>query len=237
MDRRIVPPLRRAVGVLVLVLVPVAAGLSLATAAQAACDADPLDGVRRSVVSEETWVHGVSMSIAELPSIDGAEARNRFIEYWRRANTPARTKTDKGVEVTSVLRGACMYSLQLPGGGAKGAAAVYAVTDLRRPMPSLPREFEWPPAEEGDLLTDTVSIDAGNLSRVLSYRVEKASNLVANQSIRRLKQADWGVEGLTLINEQHFIFHARKRRVSVEVTIARDGTGSVVTMNFTQTDG
>lgn len=232
MDGSLLPQLRRAVGL----VASVAAGIGFATPVRAACDDAPFNGVRLAVVGEQMWVNGVSMSISELPSLEGAQARERFVEYWRRANVPARTKTDGGVQVTSVLRASCLYSLQLPNGGA-GGSPIYAVSDLRRPMPKLPREFDWPPAAEGDVLTDTVSDDAGNLSRLLSYRVEKVSTLVAGQCIRRLKQADWRLEGLTQINDQHFVFHGHKRRMNVEVTIARDGLGSVVTMNFAQTDG
>ena len=232
MNRPDLPQLRRAVGFFVLV----AATLGT-TPARAACDAQPFDGVRRSIVGEQMWVNGVSLSIAELPSIEAAAARDRFVDYWRRANLPARTKTDAGVEVTSVLKGACLYSLQLPAGGATAAAPVFAVTDLRRPVPTLPHEFDWPLAAEGELLTDTVSQDDDKLSRLLTYRVEKSSNLAAGQCIRRLQQADWRLQGLTQINEQHFVFHGRKRQTSVDVTIARDGTGSVVTMNFLKSDG
>lgn len=228
-----IPQLRRAVGL----VASIAAGIGFATPVRAACDATPFDGVRRTVVGEQMWVNGVSVSISELSSLDGAEARDRFVDYWRRANAQARTKTDGGVEVTSVLKASCLYSLQVPSGGGAGSSPIYAVSDLRRPMPTLPRDFDWPPAAEGDLLTDTVSDDAGNLSRLLSYRVEKASTVVTGQCIRRLKQADWRLEGLTRINDQHFVFHGHKRRMSVEVTVARDGLGSVVTMNFAQTDG
>ena len=227
------PRLRRAVQFAACVT----AGLVVTSMVRAACDAEPFEGVPRSIVGEQMWVNGVSLSIVELSSLEGPAARDRFVDYWRRANAPARTKTDRGVEVTSVLKGPCLYSLQVPNDGSVGAPAVYAVSDLRRPMPSLPREFDWPPALEGDLLTDTVSADNGTLSRLLSYRVDKSSNLTAGQCIQRLAKADWQLEGLTQINQQHFVFRGRKRQTSVDVTVVRDGSGAVVTMNFAKSDG
>lgn len=235
MDRPFCPQLRRAAG-LVARAVFLVAGVASATDVMAACDAEPFDGVKRSIVGEQMWVNGVALSIVDLPSLDPGAARDRFVDYWRRANATSRTKSGEGFEVTSVLKGSCLYSLQLPSGGS-GAAARYVVSDLRRPIPSLPREFDWPPAKEGEVLTDTISDDSGNLSRLLTYRVEKSSSLVAGQCIKRLNDADWKLEGLTQINEQHFVFHGRKRRTSVDVTIARDGLGSVVTINFAQSDG
>ena len=211
--------------------------LVVSGAARAACDAEPFSGVPRSVISEQSWVNGLSLSIAELPSLDASEARDRFVDYWRRANAPARTKSSDGMEITSVLKGPCLYSLQSPSGGGPGPAARYVVSDLRRPLPSLPREFDWPPASEADVLTDTVSDDGGRLSRMLSYRVEASSKLALRECVRRLTQAAWRLEALTQINEQHYVFHGRKSHVGLDVTIVRDGSGSVVTLNFAQSDG
>ena len=206
------------------------------SAAHAACDAEPFGGLPRSIVSEQTWVNGVSLSIAELPSLDAVEARDHFVDFWRRAGSTSRTNNRDGIEVTSVLKGSCLYSLQRASDAA-GDAARYVVSDLRRPAPSLPREFDWPPATEGTVLTDTISEDNGKLSRLLSYRVEASSKLALRQCVRRLTQADWQLEALTQINEQHYVFHGRKRRVGIDVTIARDGGGAVVTLNFAQSDG
>lgn len=227
------PQLRRAAGLVACTVLAVA----FAGAARAACDAEPFDGVQRSVVGEQMWVNGISLSIADLPSLDGAEARARFLQFWQRQSVNPRTKSGGGMDVTSVLKGACLYSVQVPSGGGAGAVARYVVSDLRRPLPRMPREFDWPPAADADVLTDTVSEDGGKLSRLLSYRVDASSNLAAGQCIRRLNQGDWKLEGLTQINLQHFVFHGHKRNTSVDVTVAREGSGAVVTLNFAQSDG
>lgn len=204
--------------------------------ARPACDENPFPDVRRSIVGEHLWVRGMSLSIADLTSIDAAEAGQRFADHWRRANQPVRANRAGGVSVLSALKGGCLYSLQMPPDDGGGLPARLAVTDLRRPVPSLPSSFEWPPAVEGDVLTDTVSEDGSRLSRLLSYRVEKTAVLAAQECMQRLHRGDWKLDGVTLINDQNVVFHGRKHGVGVDVAVTKDGTGAVVTLNFAQTD-
>lgn len=213
----------------------------IAGRAQADCDAEPIAGAVRSVVADRVWVDGVAMSIAEYRSLSADDARARFAEYWRRAGAEVRTKTTSGapnaVEVASTFVKGCLYALQLPAPGVSGLAPRLVVSDLRRRVPSMPHTFDWPPAAEGQVLTDTVSQDEHRLGRVLSYRVDGSADVVSQRYLSRFLNGSWQLGTIAKIYGSNYSFNARKANTSVDVTVTRDGSGAIVTMNFTEVDG
>lgn len=213
------------------------ASLTISIGAQCACIEQPFAGERLRIVSEQMWVQGMSLTIVELPALDKATVRERFDDFWRKDHRETRTATSSGIEVTSAMKGGCLYSLQLPTDSSSGMPTRLVVTDLHRAAPTLPSAFEWPPAAEAEILTDAVSEDGRRLNRLLAYRVQVNAGTAAAQCIKRLARADWKIAGVTVLNDQQVTFSGRRGTTSLDAVVARDGSGAVVTMNFTEQDG
>ncbi len=207
------------------------------TMARCDCAERPLNGERLRIVSEQVWVKGMSMTIAELPALDAATARERFGDFWRKDHREVRVASTNGIEVTSSMKDGCIYALQVPTDEASGWPARFVVTDLHRAQPALPRTFDWPAAAQGDVLSDTVSEDGKRLNRLLSYRIDLQAGTAAARCIKRLARADWKISGITILNSQQVTFAGRKGTTTLDAVVRKDGSGSVVTMNFTELNG
>ena len=211
--------------------------LSLPVTAWGACTERPLENERFRIVSDQMWVQGMSLFIAEVPALDAASARERFGDFWRKDHRQVRVASTNDIEVSSTMKDGCLYALQVPTDASAGLPARLVVTDLHRAQPKLPQSFEWPLAAAGELLTDTVSEDGKRMNRLLSYRVERSTGTVAAECLKRLTRDEWAIAGITVVNERQVTFTGRKGATILDAVVAKDGSGSVVTMNFTERDG
>ena len=220
---------RRAIVLATAVLLPLGA--------HCACAEHPFAGERQKVVSEQVWVRGMSLTIIELPALDTGAARARFGDFWRKDHRELRVASTSDTEVTSTFKDGCVYALQLPTDAATGMPARLVVSDLHRAQPALPHAFDWPPAAQADVLGDTVSEDGNRVNRLLTYRVSVRAGTAAAQCILRLTQAAWKIAGVTILNDRQVTFSGRKGTAILDAVVAKDGSGSVITMNFTEQDG
>lgn len=205
--------------------------------ATAACRSDVMDDVPHRVVGERTWVNGVALSIVELPSLSSADARAQFSDFWRRSGREVRTQTANGVEVTSRYEDGCLYALQVPLGDGSRLPARLVLSDLKRAAPRVPRSFDWPPAAEAVVLTDTYSEDDRRVARLLSYHVAKSPELASNQCLLRLTHDGWKIGVLSKVYGSNYAFNARKGDTSIDITVMKEASGAVVTMNFSEVAG
>lgn len=205
--------------------------------ATAACRTDVMPDVPRRIVSERSWVNGVALSIVELPSLSTADARARFIDFWRRQDREVRTQMSNGVEVTSRYEGGCLYALQVPMGEGSSLPSRMVLSDLKQAAPKVPKSFDWPPAAEAVVLTDTYSEDERRVGRLLSYRVDKSPELASNQCLLRLTNGGWTIGVLSKVFGSNYTFNARKGDASIDITVMKETSGAVVTMNFTEVAG
>ena len=196
-----------------------------------------MNGERLRIVSDQVWVQGMSMMIAELPALDATTAKERFGDFWRKDHHELRVASSSGIEVTSAMKDGCLYALQVPIDEASGTPPRLVVTDLHRTRPTLPRTFDWPPAADAEVLSDTVSEDGKRLNRLLSYRVDTRTGTAAAQCIKRLARADWKIAAITILNSRQVTFAGRKGTTTLDAVIQKDGSGSVVTINFTALNG